>query len=211
MSQHQLFTIAGSGGMIVETAFAIADVPVELIDVGWDELGWESEKLIQHNPLGQVPTLILPDGQVMTESAAMMLHLADLKPDIGLVPGPDQPERPKFLRWLIFIVSAIYPTFTYGDVPKRWVNGEESAGEKLVKGTDEHREFLYRYIEQYAGDPWFLGDVFSCIDLYFHVMCYWRPRNEWFERECPRLSAIGQRVAALPAVKQVTRRNFADE
>ena len=38
MDKHQLFTIAGSGGMIVETAFAVADIPVELIDVGWDEL-----------------------------------------------------------------------------------------------------------------------------------------------------------------------------
>ena len=210
MSIHQLFTIAGSGGMIVESAFAIADVPVKVIDIGWDELGWESKKLIQYNPLGQVPTLILPDGQVMTESAAIMLHLADLKPDCGLVPGPDKTERPAFLRWLIFIVSAIYPTFTYGDVPKRWVNGDESAASKLVKSTDEHREFLYRHIEQHAGDPWFLGDVFSCIDIYFLVMCYWRPKNEWFERECPKLSAIGQRVATLPAVKQVTLRNFGD-
>jgi GST-like protein len=210
MDNHQLFTIAGSGGMIVESAFAMADVPVELIDIGWDELGWESEKLIQYNPLGQVPTLILPDGQVMTESAAMMLHLADLKPDSGLVPGPGQPERPAFLRWLIFIVSAIYPTFTYGDVPKRWVNGDESAATMLVESTDEHRKFLYRHIEQHAGDPWFLGDVFSCIDLYFLVMCYWRPKNEWFERECPKLSAIGQRVATLPAVMQVTHRNFGE-
>ncbi len=35
------------------------------------------------NPLGQVPTLVLPDGRVMTESAAIILHLADQAPQAG--------------------------------------------------------------------------------------------------------------------------------
>ena len=211
MDNYRLFTNPGSGGMIVETAFAVADVPVEAIDVGWDDLGWSSKQLADYNPLGQIPTLILPDGQVMTESAAIMLHLADIKPASGLVPDPDQVERPAFLRWLMFIVSAVYPTFTYGDVPERWVGGDEPASEKLLQGTDEHRKTLYRYMEQHTGTPWFLGETFSCIDLYFNVMRYWRPRNEWFETECPRLNAIGQRAAELPAIKQVLSRNFPGE
>ena len=111
----------------------------------------------------------------------------------------------------MFIVSAVYPTFTYGDVPERWVGGDEPASEKLLQGTDDHRKTLYRYMEQHTGTPWFLGETFSCIDLYFNVMRYWRPRNEWFETECPGLNAVGQRAAELPAVKQVLRRNFPDE
>jgi hypothetical protein len=31
------------------------------------------------------------------------------------------PERAKFLRWLVFIVANIYPTFTYADDPSRFV------------------------------------------------------------------------------------------
>lgn len=206
MNNYQLYTNPGSGGTIVETAFAVAGVPVELIDVGWDDLGWNSKRLIRHNPLGQVPTLILPDGQVMTESAAMMLHLADIRPESGLVPGSHQPGRPAFLRWLMFIVSAAYPTFTYGDVPGRWVGGDGVAADKLVIGTDAHRKSLYRYMEQHAGSPWFQGESFSCIDLYIQVMRHWRPGNEWFERECPGLAAIGERVAELAAVKPVINR-----
>jgi len=50
------------------------------------------------NPLAQVPTLVLEDGQVMTESAAITLHLADVYGMGDLVPMPGEEERAKFLR-----------------------------------------------------------------------------------------------------------------
>lgn len=207
---HKLYTAAGGGGMLVEAAFAIADVPVELIDVDWNDVGWGSKTLGAMNPLGQLPTLVLPDGRVMTESAAMMLHLADLKPESGLAVPVDHPRRPEFLRWLIFLVSAVYPTFTYGDVPTRWVGGDEAAGKLLKSGTDDHRKMLYQYMEGFCGEPWFFDDTFSCIDLYFWGMRNWRPGKEWFEAECPKLNRIGLATAERPEVKAVTARNYPD-
>jgi len=48
----------------------------------------------------------------MTESAAMVLYAADLAPSAGLVPGAGEASRPAFLRWLIYLVASVYPTFT---------------------------------------------------------------------------------------------------
>ncbi len=118
----------------------------------------------------------------------------------------DHADRPAFLRRLIFLASAIYPTFTYGDVPDRWVSGDETAAEKLVEGTDAHRKTLYRYLEQHAGAPWFLDEMFSSIDLYFLVMRDWRPGVEWFEKECPLLNAIGRRSAELSEVEEIAKK-----
>lgn len=205
---YTLFTAPGSGGMIVEAAFGVAGIPVKPIHVDWDDLGWQSNTLRQYNPLGQIPTLLLPDGQVMTESAAMILHLADRNPGCGLVPPADHPTRNEFLRWLIFLVSAVYPTFTYGDVPTRWVEEDEDAAARLRRGTDEHRKTLFRHMETRAGHPWFLGVDFSSLDLYLWIMRYWRPGNEWFEAECPRLNEIGLQAAEVPAVQEVQQRNF---
>jgi glutathione S-transferase len=42
------------------------------------------------NPKAEVPTLVLPDDSIMTESAAMMIYLADLHPEAGLAPAPAQ-------------------------------------------------------------------------------------------------------------------------
>jgi GST-like protein len=57
------------------------------------------------NPLAQVPTLVLGDGRVLTESAAITLYLADLTGRDDLVPDPKAPERAEFLRWLVYFVA----------------------------------------------------------------------------------------------------------
>jgi GST-like protein len=208
MDAYTLYGQRGSGSMIVEAALALAGAPVSHVEVSWDDLGWHSGTLKELNPLGQLPTLITPDGQVLTESAAMMLHLADRFPEAGLVPPADHPQRAVFQRWLIFLVAAVYPTFTYGDVPERWVEGDEAAAAKLRAGTDSHREVLWRYLETVAGEPWFLGDTFSALDLYVWQMRWWRPGREWFAAETPRIDAIGRRADALPPVSRVQQRNF---
>ncbi|MCZ6709756.1 MAG: glutathione S-transferase family protein [Gammaproteobacteria bacterium] len=210
MASYKLYGQAGSGSMIVEAAFAIADVAVECVDVAWADLGWDSQPLGKLNPLGQLPTLILPDGRTMTETAAIVLHLADHYPAAGLAPAADDPDRDPFLRWLVFLVAAVYPTFTYGDEPERWVEGDFASAGRLLRGTDQHRERLYAHLETIAGGTWFLGERFSAIDLYLWIMRYWRPGMQWFERECPRLTSIGNRAAELPAVAAVRRRNFPD-
>ena len=211
MAGYTLYGQAGSGSMVVEAAFALAGVSVEVVPVAWDDLGWQSGPLRSLNPLGQLPTLILPDGQVMTESAAMILHLADRHPSAGLAPAVGHQQRDAFLRWLVFLVAAVYPTFTYGDEPERWVEGDYTASGKLLRGTNAHRESLYRHLESAAGDPWFLGDTFSAIDLYLWLMRHWRPGLEWFQKQCPRLSGIGDRTGQLAPVAGVQRRNFPND
>jgi GST-like protein len=203
-----LYGEAGTGSMIIEAALALAGAPVDVVHVPWDQTGWNSPMLGTLNPLGQLPTLILPSGEVMTESAAILLHLAETYPDAALAPPVGDPDRPGFLRWLVFLVAAVYPTFTYGDRPRRWVEDDQESGRRLRRGTDEHRQMLLRHLEGVAGEPWFLGERFSALDLYFWVMRNWRPGAEWFAAECPRLDAIGVQAAGLPAVSAVDARNF---
>ena len=49
-------------------------------------------------PKAEVPTLVLPDHSIMTESAAMMIHIADSHPAAGMSPALDSAQRPQFLR-----------------------------------------------------------------------------------------------------------------
>jgi GST-like protein len=202
-----LYGAKGGGSMIVEAALTIAGASFTCVDLDWSEVGWDSAPLKALNPLGQVPTLVMPDRQVMTESAAMILHLDDIAPAAGLVPPQGHPGRPAFQRWLIFLVSAVYPTFTYGDDPKRWVGGDEAAGAKLRTGTDEHRKLLWRYLEGQTQGPWLLGDTWSALDLYMPPMAYWRPGRAWFEAECPRLYAIARAMEQHDVYGAILRRH----
>lgn len=205
---HHLITTKGCGSAIVEAAFELSGLPYEIEELDYDTPGPERDKLRSINPLGQVPTLLMPGGSLMTESAAMILHIAELRPQSGLAPAPDDPSRPAFLRWLIFLVAAVYPTFTYGDDTSRWVDGEE-AGARLKATTNQRREDMWRYVEsQIRPDPWMLGKRFSALDIYISAMSHWRPRRPWFAEHCPKLMAIAQRVDAMPEIEAVWRRNF---
>jgi len=145
----------------------------------------------------------------MTESAAITLHLADVTGSEDLVPGPGAAERPSFLRWLVFLVANIYPTFTYADVPSRFVEVEEAQA-SFRRSLDEHARRLWILVEEAAGSPWFLGSRFSAMDLYLAVMTHWRPGREWFAANAPRLAAISTAVDKETRLVEVWRRNFGE-
>ena len=159
------------------------------------------------NALAQVPVLVLPDGTALTESAAITLHLADLTGRDDLVPGPKAPERAAFLRWLVFVVANIYPTFTYGDIPARFVKAE-GAADGFRAELDAYAQRLWAMVEGAAGAPHFLGARLSAIDIYLAVMTRWRPGAAWFGQHAPRVQAAAQRAAALPGLGAVMERNF---
>ena len=165
------------------------------------------ERLGALNPVAQVPTLILPDGTVMTESAAITLHLADATGRADLVPAPGEAVRPPFLRWLIFLVANIYPTFTFADEPARFVPLAE-AHEAYRSTVDAHAQRLWRMVDDVAREPWFLGARFSALDIYICAMTRWRPQRPWFAANAPKLSAIALAADRLPELAALWRRNF---
>ena len=60
--------------------------------------------------MGQIPALVLPDGTLMTETAAMLAHIADRYPEAKLAPPAGSSDSARFLRWLFFLGSNVYPT-----------------------------------------------------------------------------------------------------
>ena len=208
MAGYELIGSLGCGSAIVEAAFTVAGIVPTLTDIPYLEDGPARSRLLALNPLGQVPTLILPDGTVMTESAAMILHLADVAPGAGLVPPPSSPDRARFFNLLIVIVGAIYPTFTFGDIPDKWTHAGEPA-DALRANSDRRREELWRHVDAHLEPrPFVLGETMSALDLYVCVMGRWRPRLAWFAEHTPRLRTVIAATERVPPVAGVLARNF---
>ncbi len=205
MPGYRLLAIKGWGSVIVEMAAAIAGIALEREEIDFKGAG--RDRLLKLNPLAQIPTLLLADGTVMTESAAIILYLSELKPGAGLAPAPGDGERAIFLRWLVFLVAAIYPTFTIADDPTRLVSGAASQAE-LKERAQAHRQALWRQVEKEVQGPWFLGSLFSALDLYLAAMTRWGPGRDWFRVHAPKLYAIALAAEALPAVAPVIDANF---
>lgn len=206
--RYHLLGCRGCGNVIIEAALTLAGLPFDYEEGDFENPGPERDRLLKLNPLGQSPTLILPDGTIMTESAAIILMINDAAPHAKLVPPPGAAERNAFLRWLIFLVAAIYPTFTYGDDPARWL-ADGTDPEQLRAATDRQRERAWRQVEQsVAAGPWFLGERFSALDIYVAAMTHWRPRKDWFRANCPKLFAVAAEAERLPALKPLFRKHF---
>jgi GST-like protein len=207
MKKLLLLGCKGCGNAIVESALALSGLPYEYEEVDYSAGSLTRARLLEVNPLGQVPVLVLPDGAVMTESLAMIHYVNDAAPKAGLIPAKGEVPRFAFYRWAAFLVAAVYPTFTYGDEPAKWV--EDTQGSKqLRESTDRHRETLWRQLEEAAQSPWFLGERMCALDLYLAVMTRWRPGRKWFVANTPKVVAIAEKVAALPAVAPVLKKNF---
>src|SRR5438309_8357316 len=203
---YKLYGCPGWGSSLVECFLALAGVESEFYDVcGFDTPGPARDRLLKVNALAQVPTIILPDQMVMTESAAIALLLSERFPDASLAPLAGTLQRPLFLRRLIWIVANIYPTFTYFDYPERWVASEaESFGERVLN----HRKSLWLLFERDLDSKQWVLDHLSALDVYVAVMSHWRPGRAWFEQYAPRLSAIARNAADHATLGPVLLRNF---
>ncbi len=208
MSRYTLHGRYGWGSVLAEAQLEWYGLPFQFVDVG--DLFEDSAaraRLAKLNPLAQVPVLMLPNGEVMTETAAITLHLADAAGSHELVPAPGDKTRPGFLRWLVFLVANIYPTFTYGDVPERFVAAAQAAKDFRTH-LDTYQKALWRMVEPAAQSPWFLGERFSALDIYLCAMTRWRPNRPWFEENAPKLVAAADRCNELPRLTAVWLRNY---
>jgi GST-like protein len=207
MAKMRLFGEPGWGSVIVEAQLDWYGLEFEFERVGdLFKVAEGRQRLAAVNPLAQIPTLVLANGDVLTESAAITLWLAEQQGADSLVPRAGDAARAPFLRWLVYLVANVYPTYTYGDDPARFVDGED-AQRSFRDHVNAYRNKVYSVLESVAGTPWFLGARFSALDIYVCAMTRWRPGREWFAANAPRLATIAASTEQLPTLAACWRRN----
>lgn len=204
---YRLYGRPGTGSVTVEAILEIAGAPYEVEIIERSSDGQVPEKLAPLNPLGQVPVLRLPNGEIMTESAAIALYLADKYPQAKLAPALDAPERPAYLRWMTYLAVNIYMSGLMAYYADRYTSDQN--GGKYVKSAALAR--LGKEWDIYAaalGDkPYILGDHMSAVDIYAAMQATWTFDVLAFFKRHPNLRANYDRVTAHPAIAKVWGRN----
>jgi GST-like protein len=202
---YKVYEREGWGSVMVEAMLELSGQKYELVAIDPSDPD-DRRTLSALNPLLQLPTVIVPDGTVMTESGAIALYIAEQAPQAKLAPLPGDKLRAAYLRWHIFLVATVYPSHIIDDHPERW--GSEAQRDDIVARGLAYRQELWSVVERNAGAPWFLGETFSSIDIFIAIMTRWAPRRGWFDKNTPKLRAIAEAVDKIPALQKVWARNF---
>jgi len=184
----------GSGSVPAEAALTLAGVPFEVVEAAAWRSDEERAKVAKVNPILQVPAMVLPSGEVLTESAAILIWIAEQYPQAGLGPPPGDPRRAQFLRWMVFVPAAIYSMFWVRDNPMR-LAADEAAAKVVLERTKERIAACWRAMDaQVTPGRYLLGEELSVLDLYVAVASRWTPKRERFYEEAPKMAEVVRRV-----------------
>jgi len=206
---YQLYGAQGSGSAIVEIALECCQVPYRILEAA----PWEDSPglaaLARLNPLKQIPTLQLPDGSILTESAAILIELGLRYPDSGLLPE-DEGARAQAIRGLVFIAANCYSAIGVIDYPERWLQGADEALKARVRDTA--RERLHRnwevFADQFATQLYPGGSPLAALDFQAAVVSRWSGTREHLRRERPGFCTLLERIDRHPRVAQVLARHW---
>ncbi|WP_374652079.1 glutathione transferase GstA [Dongia sp.] len=150
------------------------------------------------NPKGQVPTLMLDDGEIVTEGPVIAQILADLAPSSNLAPGNGTRARYKLQEWLNFITSEIHKGYSPLFKPTTPEDYKPLAKAQLA----ERYAFLN---EKLAGKQYLLGDTFTVADAYLFTVSNWAKYVGLDLSPYANVAAFMARVAERPKVQQALK------
>ncbi|MEN3295402.1 MAG: GST-like protein [Burkholderiales bacterium] len=188
---YTLYGTAGSGSAAVEAALSIAKAPFRLVEASSWQPGPGLDALRRVNPLARVPTLVLPDGSVLSESAAILIHLGLQFPESGLLPS-DISSRAQAIRGLVYISASCYAAIGAIDYPERWYSGAGEQESERIRSTTRQR--LHHswdvFADTFPGTPYLSGEAPGALDLLAVVVSKWAGARAHLLASRPKFSAL---------------------
>jgi glutathione S-transferase len=192
---YRLYGNPGTGSASVEAALALVGADHEIVTVNTRSADHMSAAYAAINPRQQVPAMMLPDGTVITEGVAMMLHLADAFPEAKLGPAPGSSLRAAHDRWLIFMVVNIY------GYPDRYID-DPNGSELVFKSAEAYVARHYAILDAAIAGPYLLGETMTMADIYLWMVSSWVDQA-WLAENYPKVKALADLVVSNPKIATV--------
>jgi len=199
---YTLYYSPGSASMVVHLALLEIGTPYRLELVDLSAGAQRDPRYLKLHPHGLVPTLVV-DGAPVTESAALLMLLAERHPEAHLAPAPGSPARASWYQWVLYLANTVAPTFRFWFYPPELGAPEHPA--PVREALQSKIESAWGRVDTHLGanGPHLLGGEFSGADLYLTMLMRWsrkmpRPATEW-----PALRHLADRVRARASWKRL--------
>lgn len=153
------------------------------------------------NPHGAVPMLRTGD-RVLTENAAILLHLADRYPKAKLAPTVGTPERDDLHFWLSYLDSGFHGAFVPIFKPQRLLEDESQHAALVEQAQGRVRTELEFLDQRLAGRDHVLESGRSVLDGYIVAMARWGQRFFDFDELFPELARFLRVQHSDPGVQR---------
>lgn len=200
---YKVYNRLGSGGFAVEAALTLANAPHEMEFLDSKPSTPLPESFRQINPWGQVPALITPNGTLVTETGAILIWLAGRHPSLGPEPWTD--DHATFVRWIVFMSTALYEGVLRQTYPDRYTASSDGTADVTAAAAARNHNAFQLLEDHLQGRETLVGDDISAADIYLAMLTVWNRRREEF----PNCMSVAHRVAGNPAIEPTWQKNFA--
>ena len=204
-----LYGMKGSGSAAVEAALELAGVPFRLIPTATWERNAAYDDLLKLNPLGQIPTLVLPDGTAISESAAILIHLGLAHPASGLLPQ-EASARARALRGLAYVAANCYAAIGVIYYPERWTlpADDTATNERVRAGARARLHACWSAFADVFGEEFASREAPGALELFATIVSKWSGARKHLADHRSAFHAALLRVEAHPVVAKVLARHW---
>ena len=194
-----LFYLPGACSLAEIIALEWTGKPYKLCRVAAEER--QHPAYLALNPQGAVPVLRLRD-RVLSESAALLLHIADTNPTARLAPAVATPERDTLHQWLSYLSTTFHTTHYPIFKPQRYTS-DPSQHEALAAMARTRVLGELRYLDRsLAGRSYALDSGRSVVDAYIAAMARWGRRYFDYAQEVPEVDRYLTGLDEDPALRR---------
>jgi GST-like protein len=204
-----LYGTQGSGSAAAEAGLDIAGLDYRKVEAASWKPSPGLDELRRINPIAQIPTLVLDDGSILTESAAILIHLGLACPESGLI-ASEPARRAQQIRGLVYVAANCYAGIGILDYPERWYPEPDDAVKAAMQTRGKARlaELWEIFADQFPATPWLSGERLGALDILAATVSKWSGARKHLALARPGFSALLARIEADPRVAAVWARHW---
>lgn len=196
----------GSGGFAVEAVLELGQLDYRMALIESTPSTPLPESFRTVNSWGQVPVLDLPKGGKLTESAAILIYLAQKHKSVRDGAHLAIGDQAAFLRWTVFLGTNVYEGTLRRSYPARYHTSQDrSFDENVAEAALNRNHAAFQVLETVLAQDGFLtGERLSSADVFLAMFYAWHRRKP----DLPECTRVTSTVARHPVVAPIWRRNF---
>ncbi len=200
---YELYASEESASDIIRGLLDEIGVPYKIHPISLAAGDQRRPEFLALNPVGRIPVLV-DDGFVIFETAAIVLYLLDKHPLAGLAPALDTPERGTFYQWLVYMTNTLQPAYSRMYFPRRFTAAQDQA-QGVRDQVDTDLAGIWQIIDDVLADhgPFMMGEQFSALDIYLLIMASWHLPEGSIAKKYPNVQRCIERLGDRPALKDL--------